>query len=241
MRELHKWKDRVDVSLDNRQLFFLFFGLSVVGCFVFALGVMVGKRLEWSVGVEQGHAASDSLALLSGAESELDEFSFEEALKTPATDGKPDTRDPELVEAEAKARAEEEASAKASREVKPAAPSPEAEAKTAAPSVVKPAVAAAPVPTVMASVDDGTGAAAEVAGPRNFTLQMKAFARAEEAETFAAGLRKNGHEVRVEGHEIRGRTWHRVRLGHFRSWDQALAAKAEFERGAKVIAYVVRE
>ena len=37
-------KDKVEFSLDNRQIFFLFFGLSVVGCFVFAMGVMVGKR-----------------------------------------------------------------------------------------------------------------------------------------------------------------------------------------------------
>ena len=48
MREMHKWKDKVELSLDNRQIFFLFFGLSVVGCFVFALGVMVGRRVEWN-------------------------------------------------------------------------------------------------------------------------------------------------------------------------------------------------
>ena len=48
MREMHKWKDKVELSLDNRQIFFLFFGLSVVGCFVFALGVMVGRRVDWN-------------------------------------------------------------------------------------------------------------------------------------------------------------------------------------------------
>ncbi|MBZ5714999.1 hypothetical protein K7C98_37680, partial [Nannocystis pusilla] len=46
MPELTAPKEKVDFSLDNRQVFFLFFGLSVVGCFVFALGVMVGRRNE---------------------------------------------------------------------------------------------------------------------------------------------------------------------------------------------------
>ena len=45
MREMHKWKDKVELSLDNRQIFFLFFGLSVVGCFVFALGVITYRAL----------------------------------------------------------------------------------------------------------------------------------------------------------------------------------------------------
>jgi len=38
MREIQESQGKVEFALDNRQVFFLFFGLSVVGCFVFALG-----------------------------------------------------------------------------------------------------------------------------------------------------------------------------------------------------------
>jgi cell division protein FtsN len=76
---------------------------------------------------------------------------------------------------------------------------------------------------------------------RRFTLQMKAFSRKAEADGFAERLRRNGHDVRVEENEVRGRIWHRVRLGSFEGWDEALAAKADFERAEHLIAYVVRE
>jgi cell division septation protein DedD len=70
---------------------------------------------------------------------------------------------------------------------------------------------------------------------------MKAFARIEDAEAFAARLRRNGHEVMVEPSEVRGRLWHRVRMGEYPSWDSAVAAKAEFERLEHIVAYVVRK
>ena len=63
MREMHKWKDKVELSLDNRQIFFLFFGLSVVGCFVFALGVMVGRRVDFDT-VAAAEDPPGGLALL---------------------------------------------------------------------------------------------------------------------------------------------------------------------------------
>ena len=40
------YKDKIEVSLDGRQIFYLFFGGAVVACLVFVLGVMVGRRLE---------------------------------------------------------------------------------------------------------------------------------------------------------------------------------------------------
>ena len=38
------YKDKIEVSLDGRQIFYLFFGGAVVACLVFVLGVMVGRR-----------------------------------------------------------------------------------------------------------------------------------------------------------------------------------------------------
>ena len=51
------------MHLDNRQVFFLFFGSALVACMLFVFGVIVGKRLE-----SRGRAVSpeieDPLALL---------------------------------------------------------------------------------------------------------------------------------------------------------------------------------
>ena len=50
LRDAERFKDKIEVSLDSRQIFFLFFGGAVVASLVFVLGVMVGKRLESTVG-----------------------------------------------------------------------------------------------------------------------------------------------------------------------------------------------
>ena len=70
-------------------------------------------------------------------------------------------------------------------------------------------------------------------------MQFKAFSRESDAEAFADKLRRNGHDVRVESTVVRGRTWHRVRLGTFDDWESGLAAKMEFEKAEHQIAYVV--
>jgi cell division septation protein DedD len=46
MRDLERWKDKVELSLDGRQIFFLFFGSAVAVCLIFVAGVLIGKRLE---------------------------------------------------------------------------------------------------------------------------------------------------------------------------------------------------
>jgi DedD protein len=46
MAELQRWQDKVEISLDGRQIFFLFFGTAVAACLLFVLGVLVGKRME---------------------------------------------------------------------------------------------------------------------------------------------------------------------------------------------------
>jgi len=35
-----RWRDKIELRLDNRQVFFLFFGSAVVACMLFVLGVM---------------------------------------------------------------------------------------------------------------------------------------------------------------------------------------------------------
>src|SRR6185436_533525 len=45
-REAELYKDKIEVSLDGRQIFYLFFGGAVIVGMVFVLGVMVGRRVE---------------------------------------------------------------------------------------------------------------------------------------------------------------------------------------------------
>ncbi|HET6582809.1 MAG TPA: SPOR domain-containing protein [Nannocystaceae bacterium] len=227
MRDMHKWKDKVELSLDNRQIFFLFFGLSVVGCFVFALGVMVGRRVEFDPVGEGQASPQGSLALLD-----------EVAAEAPTTYGKA-LQQPEPLAPTAAA----DVSADPALDAEPATPGAAkavADAKLA--KLDKPAKADKPgkpakAGAVMAA---GQGDAAAAANGRRFTLQMKAFAKPEDAEVFAAPLRANGHDVRVEAHEIKGRIWHRVRMGEFDTWEEGLEAKTNFEKGERTIAYVVR-
>jgi len=246
MREMHKWKDKVELSLDNRQIFFLFFGLSVIGCFVFALGIMTGRRIDWEPGQEVAAVAgSDSLALLDDQD---EHFDFEAGLANSDAEAIPPTRDPSVpprdekeVQAE-KAAAAEEAELAEQREAAVA----EVDAKMAeqqqALANVSPKAGEANAAGA-AKQGGETGEAKQAkkkpAGPRRFTLQMKAFSRKQDAETLAAKLRANGHEVRIETHEVRGRTWHRVRLGSFDTWEGALEAKTAFEKREHIIAYVV--
>jgi len=65
-REEGLYKDKIEVSLDGRQIFYLFFGGSVIVGLVFVLGVMVGRRVESRGHVEraQTQAAVDPLAAL---------------------------------------------------------------------------------------------------------------------------------------------------------------------------------
>ncbi len=254
MREMHKWKDKVELSLDNRQIFFLFFGLSVVGCFVFALGVMTGRRLQWDPAEQAEALAPDSLALL-GEEAEGGGeplLAFEDGLRESDADDKPATRDPDVPPA---TKEEIEARKAAAAAAPKASAKPDAAALAAA--VVKPSdespaerreqveAKAAEKDKVMASAGNPSAAKPSAkdkdAKDRTFTLQFKAFSRESDAEAFADKLRRNGHEVRVEDSVVRGRTWYRVRLGHYKTWDEGLSAKTEFEKAEHLIAYVVSE
>ncbi len=248
MREMHKWKDKVELSLDNRQIFFLFFGLSVVGCFVFALGVMVGRRVDFGQTGEVAAIGGEGLDLLrDDAEStEPAPLAFKDGLKSPANADVPPTRDPseppaseeefaaaKKVQAQAAAAADEDDDADEDLD----APAPK---KTKAPNPVAggeaPVLAQAATPAKAAPKKAST----TVPAGRKFTLQMKAFSRPEEAEAFAAPLRANGHDIRIEAQEVKGRLWHRVRMGEFDNWEDGLAAKANFESKEEIIAYVVR-
>ncbi|MBL4634795.1 MAG: hypothetical protein JKY56_13055, partial [Kofleriaceae bacterium] len=75
------FKDRIEVSLDGRQIFYLFFGGAVVATLVFVLGVMVGRQVESRTVADTGASATlDPLAALDQLESD-NKLSFPAALR----------------------------------------------------------------------------------------------------------------------------------------------------------------
>src|SRR5689334_25239086 len=75
------YKDKIEVSLDGRQIFYLFFGGAVIVGLVFVLGVMVGRRVEARGHVDPARtaAAADPLAALDRLEGP-EELSFKGTL-----------------------------------------------------------------------------------------------------------------------------------------------------------------
>lgn len=236
MRELHKWKEKIEFSLDNRQVIFLFFGLGVIGAFIFALGMLTGRQMEWApdhrerlagvVDVDNVEGVGDAGDEAGAGNDDDDEnFEFREGLKESAASRLPRTRAPDvaprdekLVQAERKA-AEKRAKLRA---VALDAERVDREKRAKRAEVV-------------------TRKAKPRAGTRTFTLMLKSFSRGSDAQKFAQRLKKAGHPVRVEEHDIKGRTWYRVRLGRYATWDDGLEAKAAFEKREQIIAFLVAE
>jgi DedD protein len=81
-REPELYKDKIEVSLDGRQIFYLFFGGAVIVGLVFVLGVFVGRRVEARGHLDRAEtqAESDPLAALDRLE-RSDRLSFQGALR----------------------------------------------------------------------------------------------------------------------------------------------------------------
>jgi cell division protein FtsN len=80
-REPELYKDKIEVSLDGRQIFYLFFGGAAIVGLVFVLGMMVGRRVEARGHLDRAEtpAASDPLAALDRLE-RSDNLSFHGAI-----------------------------------------------------------------------------------------------------------------------------------------------------------------
>jgi DedD protein len=80
-RESALYKDKIEVSLDGRQIFYLFFGGAVIIGLVFVLGVMTGRRVEARGHVDRAdtQSARDPLAALDRLE-KSESLSFRHAL-----------------------------------------------------------------------------------------------------------------------------------------------------------------
>jgi len=228
-----KWQDRLELKLDNRQVFFLFFGSAVVACMLFVLGVMVGKRIE-SRGQADAAPVTDPLAALDRARQPPPGVAAPAELSFPNR----------LIKAPAPVATPKPAKPAAPKLAKVALPPPAAAAPkpVAAPKVVAAAPAApklvasapaAPKPVAAAPAAPKVVPAAPSKG--KFTLQLSTFATAAEAAAFAG---KYPGSFVISG-DVPGKgNVFRVRYGNFASYKDATAAKESFEQEHNMIALV---
>lgn len=258
MRDQHRWKDRIELSLDNRHIFFLFFACAVVLCLVFALGIVVGRKIEAPGGLKKPTDPLAMLDQLSGMENVEEQLSYHEAL----TKGKKDNINSKLVQApEAAHELATSANPSAVEDKKTTTattlvPTSMPAKNSGLAAVQKETKTHAAVETKKAELiekksekkDDKVALAAkaesESSAPKttgNYTLQLSSFQDRKEAEQFIEKIRSAGFKPVVVASNIPGRgIWFRVRAGSFKSWEDAVAAKNRFEQTQKIIAYVAK-
>lgn len=249
------FKDKIEVSLDGRQIFYLFFGGAVVATLVFVLGVMVGRRVEARAVVETGSPVTDPLAALDRMEGSAG-LAFPSALRGDdqvmlgAVDAtfakrskalKPGTGGPvtkstlsaSQVANEGTAKEEQSPAPKAAAEANEEKTKPAAAPTKAAPTSAVPAAPAKEVP----ALDKPEAKPAK----RRFTLQVGSFQDKSEADNFFRGLAVTKYEPYMVEADVPGKgTYYRVRVGGYASFDEAVEAKTNFEESQHVIAYVTR-
>jgi cell division septation protein DedD len=222
VRDVHKLKEKYELSLDTRQILTLtFVGVIALGG-VFVLGVAVGKKL----------AGEDKVAQPADLLSELDAKSEpkltyqDELTKEAPKPAKPIPPPPEV------AVVQEEPKPPAPPEPAPAPPKVEEQPVVPTRTVerdagdLKEAIARAQRP-------------AEASADGNWTLQLSAYQDKAEADRFAADLRSKGYApFVVEAHVAGKGTWYRVRMGRFPSKDAASRYLADFQRETSLQAFV---
>jgi cell division septation protein DedD len=246
MREGELFKEKIEVSLDGRQVFCLFCGGAVIACLVFVLGVMVGRRVEARVHPDRmaaGAVASDPLAALDQlAADDTSGLAFASALRGEGA-GDPLGSVDETIAAMAVEIAPEPPSADKTPPAPEPAPEPAPKPKPESKPESKPGSES------QSGSESRSGSASRSgsesgSGPADqarFTLQLSSFQDRAEADAFLADLRKAGYKPFLVEAEVDGKgTWYRVRLGQYPTYDAALAGKEDFESKQKIIAYVTR-
>jgi septal ring-binding cell division protein DamX len=217
-RETELYKDKIEVSLDGRQIFYLFFGGAVIVGMVFVLGVMVGRRVEARGHVERAHveATVDPLAALDRLEGGSG-LSFQGALRG---------AEPPVSDVEKKI---DEMAKKPADPPKPEA-KPEAKAEEPKPEPRK---------------DEPKKDEAKKDEPKpekksKYTLQLSSFKDKDEAQTFLDQMKADGYPASMIKADVDGKQYYRVRMGTYSSADAANDAKADFEKSSKKSALVTK-
>jgi septal ring-binding cell division protein DamX len=271
LRDIERWRDKIEVRLDNRQVFFLFFGSALVACMLFVLGVIVGKRLE-----SRGRAVSpeieDPLALLdkvatsprpaqsgvtfpqalfgTGSKSSADKHAKKSALLAPAAEDEAASR-----KTLALAKPSEGNTPPAPAALAPVVESKPAPAKATTKPESKTGVAVAqakptePAPAKAKSADVKeskppvipTVAAAGDSKSKG-RYALQLSSFQDKSEAESFAQKFDGERPYMVVSEIPGKgTWYRVRVGDYASAKDAVAAKQSFEKKHSVIAYVAQK
>ena len=263
-RDSELYKDKIEVSLDGRQIFYLFFGGAVIIGLVFVLGVMVGRRVEARGHVDRARttAAVDPLAALDRLEGGAG-LSFQDALggEAPAASSVDKEIDdvahsrqvaaaaqarpaPHAVDDEPHARAEDHAAAADARPAKQADKADKIDGKKLADKKADGKKADDDQADAKKSDDkksDDKKADKDHDGSRKrYTLQVSSFQDKSEADALVATLKSSGYPAAISTAEIDGKTFYRVRLGTYHSVDAANDARADFEHAIKKSASVMK-
>jgi cell division septation protein DedD len=219
-RNVERWREKIEVKLDNRQVFFLFFGSAVVACMLFVLGVMVGKRIE-SRGQAEAPQLQDPLAALDRA--------HQPPVGVAAPD--PQLTFPSTLGGGPKVKP---AAAHASTGLLPKVLPPKAAVPKPIATAPKP-LAVAPKPLAAKPAPAAPPPADPAKGRGKYTLQISTFATSADAEAF---VQKYPGAFVIAG-EVPGKgTLYRVRFGNYASFKDATAAKENFEKQHNMIALV---
>ncbi len=227
-QNVERWREKIEVKLDNRQVFFLFFGSAVVACMLFVLGVMVGKRIE-SRGQADAPVLQDPLAALDRAHQPPPGVAAPDPQLTfPSTLGLGGT--PRLKGSSAHSLSTlPKVLPKVPPVAKPApalAPKPIAVVKPI--PAPKPIAVAKPIPAVAPPVDP-----AKAKG--KYTLQLSTVTTSADADA----LVQKYPGAFVIAADVPGKGMvYRVRLGNYGSYKDAVAAKDSFEKQHSTIALI---
>ncbi len=267
MKENHTSKDGVELFLDNRQIFLLFFASVVILGLVFALGVVVGKKMLTS---PSPPPPVDPLALLDQT-GNVDSFSSNLTFHDELTvDKKQKRKASKAVSTPAKQLDSKKQKTKSEHALPPAVAASRGQSvkKTSAKRIqghtslmTSPDSTPKKEPTAeqktrsekqkakpASDMKSGHGTEPLASNPSDkttgslFTLQLSSFQDRAEAERFIQNLRVSGMKPFIITANIPGRgIWYRVRLGEFKSWEEAAQAKEKIEKEQKIIAYVAKK
>jgi cell division septation protein DedD len=225
------FKDKIEISLDGRQIFYLFFGGAVLASLVFVLGVMVGRRVEARAHVDNQPATSAALDPLAA----LDELA-----RRPVVMAEEDLAFPAALAGGVQQPLGELDRVLASTALVPGAAARPASATPAKPGDARPGDNGSKPAHAEVTEPEHTEPRTDKKQAARFTLQLSSFQDRAEADAFFEKLHQAGQDPYVTESEVDGQTWYRVRLGRYPSYDAAVEAKTDFEKRQHIIAYVTR-
>jgi cell division septation protein DedD len=251
MRDLQHWKDKVELSLDGRQVFFLFFGGAVLACMLFALGVMTGRRLEARAIALDAPTTEDPLAALDQlGDLEDEELTYHRTLTKDRPRAKPGAAAQSMSSPPPVAAPTDEEHARPVKVVAPARSTPHAPANAIAAPVAEPSEAPAvaparpaPRPAVAQNPlkGDNKEVATDAAQPR-FSLQLSSFTAKRDADDFMHRVQTAGYRAFVVSSDVPGKgVMYRVRVGDFASKDAAMAMKGAVDNKLKISAILAKQ